>query len=137
MESRVDQVSLLDLLVVLAENAKLMLLGPLLTGILALAVCFALIQKFVSAAVLFVPATPQSPAHAIANAVIDAGVKNTKPAEQDSKDMETRLTYAKASLPSTLLTEHASPRKSLTGAIGTQSGTANKLDRLQAAFKTK
>ena len=72
MESKAEQVSLLDLLVVLAENAKLLLLGQLIAGLLALAVCFALPQQFVSEAVLFVPTTPQSPAPDIANAVIDA-----------------------------------------------------------------
>ena len=158
MESRADQTSLLDLLLVLAENAKLLLLGPLLAGLLALAMSYTLPQQFVSEAILAVPATPQSPAQAaslmrsplvldpvvaafdlaksrsinqarqalgedikssvgkdgllrlsvtgpspaqaqaLANAVIDAWVKTTKPAEQDRKDLETRLTYAKASL---------------------------------------
>jgi uncharacterized protein involved in exopolysaccharide biosynthesis len=158
MESRANQASLLDLLVVLAENAKLLLLGPLLAGLLALGVSFALPQQFVSEAILAVPATPQPPAQAaslmrsplvldpviaafdlaksrsvnqarqalaedvkssvgkdgllrlnvtgsspaqaqaIANAVIDAWLKTTKPAELDRKDLETRLTYAKASL---------------------------------------
>jgi hypothetical protein len=37
-------------------------------------------------------------AQAMANAVIDAWIKTTKPAEQDRKDLETRLSYAKASL---------------------------------------
>ena len=37
-------------------------------------------------------------AQALANAVIDAWVKTTKPAEQDRKDIETRLSYAKTSL---------------------------------------
>jgi len=158
MESRANLASLLDLLVVLAENAKLLLLGPLLVGLLALGVSFTLPQQFVSEAILAVPATPQPPpqaaslmrsplvldpvvaafdlaksrsvnqarqeladavkssvgkdgllrlnvtgpspaqAQALANAVIDAWVKTTKPTEQDRKDLETRLTYAKASL---------------------------------------
>ena len=158
MESRADQASLLDLLLVLAENAKLLLLGPLLAGLLALAMSYTLPQQFVSEAILAVPATPQSPAQAaslmrsplvldpvvaafdlaksrsinqarqsladtvkssvgkdgllrlsvtgpspaqaqaIANALIDAWLKTTKPGEQDRKDLETRLAYAKASL---------------------------------------
>ena len=158
MESRANQASLLDLLLVLAENAKLLLLGPLLAGLLALGVSFTLPQQFVSEAILAVPATPRPPAQAaslmrsslvldpvvaafdlaksrpvnqarqaladtvkssvgkdgllrlevtgpspaqaqaIANSVIDAWLKTTKPAEQDRKDMETRLAYAKASL---------------------------------------
>ena len=160
MESEVDQVGLLDLLLVLAENAKLLLLGPFVVGLLALAGSFALPQKFVSEAILAIPASPQpaaqaaslmrsplvldpvivafdlaqgrsvsvarlefaeavkatvgkdgllrleltgpSPAQAqtLANAVIDAWIKTTKPAEQDRKDLETRLSYAKASLES-------------------------------------
>ena len=160
MESETDQVSLLDILLVLAENAKLFLLGPLLAGLLGLGVSFALPQKFVSEAILAIPASPQpaaqaaslmrsplvldpviaafdlaqgrsisaarqtfaesvkssvgkdgllrleltgaSPAQAqaLANAVIDAWLKTTKPAEQDRKDLETRLSYAKSSLES-------------------------------------
>lgn len=158
MEPETGQASLLDLLLVLAENAKLLLLGPLLAGLLALGVSFALPQQFVSESIMAVPPTPQSPAQAaslmrsplvldpvvaafdlaknrsitqarkdlaehvkssvgkdgllrlevtgpsptqaqaIANALIDAWLKTTKPAEQDRKDLETRLTYAKASL---------------------------------------
>ena len=158
MESETDQVSLLDILLVLAENAKLLLLGPLLAGLLALAGSFAFPQKFVSEAILAIPASPQpaaqaaflmrsplvldpviaafdlaqgrsisaarqtfaesvkssvgkdgllrlevtgpSPAQAqaLANALIDTWLKTTKPAEQDRKDLETRLTYAKSSL---------------------------------------
>jgi hypothetical protein len=37
-------------------------------------------------------------AQAMANAVIDAWIKTTKPAEQERKDLETRLSYAKSSL---------------------------------------
>ena len=155
MESRADQVSLLDLLLVLAENAKLLLMGPLLAGLVALGVSFQSPQQFVSEAILAVPATPQPPtqaasllrsplvldpvvaafdlaksrsvnqarqelassvksslgkdgllrlevtgpspdrAQAIANALIDAWLKTTRPGEQDRKDLETRLTYAK------------------------------------------
>jgi uncharacterized protein involved in exopolysaccharide biosynthesis len=158
MESEVDQVSLLDLLLVLAENTKLLLLGPVAAGLMALAGSCALPQKFISEAILAIPASPQpaaqaaslmrsplvldpvivafdlaqgrsvsmarqalsesvkatvgkdgllrleltgpSPAQAqaLANAVIDAWVKTTKPAEQDRKDIETRLSYAKTSL---------------------------------------
>jgi capsular polysaccharide biosynthesis protein len=162
MESEVDQVGLLDLLLVLAENAKLLLLGPVVVGLAALSISYALPQKFVSEAILAIP-TSTSPgaqsaaqaaslmrsplvldpvvtafdlaqgrsvnqarqefaedvkasvakdgllrlavtgpsaaqSQALANAVIDAWVKTTKPAEQDRKDIETRLNYAKTSL---------------------------------------
>jgi uncharacterized protein involved in exopolysaccharide biosynthesis len=55
--------SLLDLLLVVAENLKLLLLGPLLVGLLALGVGFALPQSFVSQAILLIspPNSPNSP----------------------------------------------------------------------------
>jgi uncharacterized protein involved in exopolysaccharide biosynthesis len=165
MESEVDQVSLLDLLLVLAENAKLLLLGPVIAGVVAFGVAFTLPEKFTSEAILAIPTavtsggqsaaqaaslmrsplvldpviaafdlaqgqsvsrarqafaenvktivgkdgllrlevTDPSPTQAqtLANAVIDTWVKTTKPAEQDRKDLETRLSYAKRSLEST------------------------------------
>lgn len=64
MESEVDQVSLLDLLLVLAENTKLLLLGPVAAGLMALAGSFALPQKFISEAILAIPASPQPAAQA-------------------------------------------------------------------------
>lgn len=47
-----NQVSLLDLMLVLAENLKLLVLGPLLIGTLALTVGFALPPRFTSQAIL-------------------------------------------------------------------------------------
>jgi hypothetical protein len=52
MNAQVDEVSLLDLMLVVAENIKLLILGPLLVGLLALGVGFALPQKFTSVAFL-------------------------------------------------------------------------------------
>lgn len=162
MEPKVSQNSTLDLLLVLAGNAKLLLLGPLGVGLVALAASYFVPQKFVSEAILVIPIATgvtvqpaaqaaslmRSPlvldpvivafdlsqgrsvnlarqefaeavkasvgkdgllrlavtgpsaaqAQALANAVIDAWVKTTKPAEQDRKDIETRLSYAKTSL---------------------------------------
>ena len=162
MEPKVNQNSTLDLLLVLAGNAKLLLLGPLVVGLVALALSYLLPQKYVSEAILVIPAATGSTAQpaaqaaslmrsplvldpvivafdlsqgrsvnlarqefaeavkasvgkdgllrlavtgpsavqaqALANAVIDAWVKTTKPAEQDRKDLETRLSYAKTSL---------------------------------------
>ena len=46
------EVSLLDLLLVLAENIKLLVFGPLLFGLVALAIGFALPQSFTSQAIL-------------------------------------------------------------------------------------
>lgn len=47
-----DEVSLLDILVTLAENAKLLVIGPLLVGLSALGVGYMLPQTFESVAVL-------------------------------------------------------------------------------------
>ncbi len=47
-----EEVGLLDLLVTLAENAKLLVIGPLLVGLCALALGFVLPQTFQSVAVL-------------------------------------------------------------------------------------
>lgn len=47
-----EEVGLLDLLVTLAENAKLLVIGPLLAGLCALALGFVLPQTFQSVAVL-------------------------------------------------------------------------------------
>lgn len=47
-----EEVGLLDLLVTLAENAKLLIVGPLLVGLCALALGFVLPQTFQSVAVL-------------------------------------------------------------------------------------
>ena len=156
--------STLDLLLGLVENAKLLILGPVVAGLATLALTFLLPQKFASEAILSVPTpsssggggqtaaqvaslmrsplvldpvilaldpasgksinlarrefaetvkamvgkdgllrlelTGPSPAQAqtLANAVIDAWIKTTKPAEQERKDLETRLIYAKSSL---------------------------------------
>jgi len=154
--------NMLDLLLALVENAKLLILGPVVAGLATLALTYLLPQQFVSEAILAVPGptsgggqsavqaaslmrsplvldpviaafdlaggksvsaarrefaenmkvtvgkdgllrlelTGPSPAQAqaLANAVIDAWIKTTKPAEQDRKDLETRLSYAKSSL---------------------------------------
>lgn len=50
-----NEVSLLDLLVVVAENIKLLLLGPLVVGVLILGVVFFLPQSYVSQSVLALP----------------------------------------------------------------------------------
>jgi len=55
MESDEFDVSLLDLLLVVAENIKLLVLGPLVIGLMALAIAFAMPQSFVSQAILALP----------------------------------------------------------------------------------
>jgi uncharacterized protein involved in exopolysaccharide biosynthesis len=52
MPGTTEEISLLDLLVTLAENAKLLVIGPLLVGLCALALGFVLPQTFQSVAVL-------------------------------------------------------------------------------------
>jgi len=66
MNEQEDEVSLLDLMLVVAENIRLLILGPLLAGLLALAVGYALPQKFVSNAILSLPAAPPTPSQAAA-----------------------------------------------------------------------
>ncbi|MBC7619859.1 MAG: hypothetical protein H7293_12900 [Candidatus Saccharibacteria bacterium] len=61
-----DEVSLLDILVVVAENLKVLLLGPLAIGLLALAISYAQPHSFLSTSILSPPASPQTPAQAIA-----------------------------------------------------------------------
>ena len=68
MESREQdgKVSLLDPMLVAAENIKLLILGPLLAGLLALGVGYLLPQKFVSNVILALPAVAPTPAQAAA-----------------------------------------------------------------------
>jgi LPS O-antigen subunit length determinant protein (WzzB/FepE family) len=51
-ENEEQDISLMDLLLVLAENIKLLLIGPLLVGLVALAIAFGLPQSFTSQAIL-------------------------------------------------------------------------------------
>ena len=62
-----DEISLLDLLLVVAENIKLLVFGPIVAGLLALAIAFALPQKFVSQAILAFPSTASASASASAS----------------------------------------------------------------------
>jgi hypothetical protein len=56
-----NEVSLLDLLVVIAENLKLLILGPLVAGLLALGIAFAVPQSYVSQAILTLPTPTPTP----------------------------------------------------------------------------
>src|SRR5512133_2908398 len=60
VEVQEAEVSLLDLLLVVAENIKLLVLGSLLAGLVALGVSFVLPQSYVSQAILLIP-PPSSP----------------------------------------------------------------------------
>lgn len=62
----VDDISLLDLLIVVAENLKLLILGPVVVGLLALGVGYALPQSFTSQAILALPTPTPTPTQAAA-----------------------------------------------------------------------
>lgn len=64
------EISLLDLLLVIAENLKLLVLGPLLVGFLVFGVAYVQPQKYVSQAILFVPVPPSAQASAQAVAMM-------------------------------------------------------------------
>jgi hypothetical protein len=55
MDAEENEISLLDLLLVVAENLKLLILGPVVVGLLALAIGYALPQSFTSQAILALP----------------------------------------------------------------------------------
>jgi len=56
-----NEISLLDLLITMAENLKLLILGPVLVGLLALAIGYSLPQRFTSQAILALPTTTPTP----------------------------------------------------------------------------
>jgi len=55
VEPEESEVSLLDLLLVVAENIKLLVLGPIAVGLIALGISYTLPQSFVSQAVIATP----------------------------------------------------------------------------------
>lgn len=58
VEPEESEISLLDLLLVVAENIKLLVLGPMLVGLLALGVSYSLPNSYVSQAVIASPNPP-------------------------------------------------------------------------------
>jgi uncharacterized protein involved in exopolysaccharide biosynthesis len=60
-----DEISLLDLLLVLAENIKLLILGPLIVGLAALGISFQIPETFTAKVVLMPPQQQQSAASAM------------------------------------------------------------------------
>jgi len=63
-EPQESEISLLDLLLVVAENIKLLILGPLVVGLVALGIGYALPQSFVSQAILALPVAAPTAASA-------------------------------------------------------------------------
>lgn len=109
VEAREAEVSLLDLLLVVAENIKLLVLGPLLAGLVALGIGFVLPQNYVSQAILLVPppTSPNLPSPAQAAAmmmsplVLDPIIGtdpelSAKPLETARKDLAGKLKAAVA-----------------------------------------
>ena len=80
-----NDVSFLDLLVVVADNLKLLIFGPVLVGLLALAVSYALPQTFISQSILALPIPPQTATQAVAvmvsSLVLDPVIESLKLAE--------------------------------------------------------
>ena len=60
-----DEISLLDLLLVLAENIKLLIFGPLIIGLAALGISFQIPETFTAKVVLMPPQQQQSAASAM------------------------------------------------------------------------
>ena len=75
-----NEISLLDLLVVVAENLKLLILGPFAAGLLALGIAFTLPQSYVSQAILALPTpTPtQAATMMVSSIVLDRVVESMK-----------------------------------------------------------
>ena len=66
IDAEEKEISLLDLLVVVAENLKLLIFGPIVVGLLALGISYTLPQSFTSQAILALPTPTQAQAQAAA-----------------------------------------------------------------------
>jgi Chain length determinant protein len=73
-----NEVSLLDLLVVVAENLKLLILGPLAAGLLALGIGFSMPQSYVSQAILALKAPAQAASMMVSPIVLDPVIESLK-----------------------------------------------------------
>ena len=81
--SEATEISLLDLLLVIAENIKLLVLGPLLFGLAALAAGYAMPQSFTSQAIL-TTAPAQAVSMMVSPLVLDPVIKSLNLAEGNS-----------------------------------------------------
>jgi len=79
-QTQETEVSLLDLLLVVAENIKLLVLGPFLIGLAALGVGYVLPQSFVSQAILALPTATatQAAAMMVSPLVLDSIIETYK-----------------------------------------------------------
>ena len=73
-----NEVSFLDLLVVVAENLKLLILGPLAAGLLALGIGFSMPQSYVSHAILALKAPAQAASMMVSPMVLDPVIESLK-----------------------------------------------------------
>jgi hypothetical protein len=82
LSSTVEEIGLLDLLVTLAENVKLLIIGPLAVGLCALGISFVLPQTFDSVAVL--QAEQATASLMVTAAVLDPVVASLGLAKEDT-----------------------------------------------------
>ena len=74
-----NEISLLDLLLVIATNLKLLIVGPIVIGLLALAIGYALPQSFTSKAIVVLPTAATATATATATAAAQAAAMMVSP----------------------------------------------------------
>lgn len=70
MNEVTSEISLLDLLLVVVENLKLLIFGPVVIGLLAFAIAYALPKSFTSQTILALPASASASASAQAAAML-------------------------------------------------------------------
>lgn len=78
LDAEENEISLLDLLLVIAENLKLLILGPVVVGLLALSIGYALPQSYTSQAILSLstPTPAQAAAMMVSPLVLDAVIRS-------------------------------------------------------------
>lgn len=79
-----DEIDLLDLLVVIAENIKLLILGPLSIGILALGITFTLPKTYESLSTL----SPNKPGTNVSGPILVSYIKSADTLEAIAKDID-------------------------------------------------
>ena len=91
-ETEEDEISLLDILQVLAENARLLIFGPLIAGLAALGIAFLITPTFTATTRIVTPQQQQSMATAaLAQLGALAGVAGTVAGIKNPADMYVAL----------------------------------------------
>jgi hypothetical protein len=93
-----NEISLLDLLVVVAENLKLLILGPFAAGLLGLGIAFALPQSYVSQAILVLPTPTPTPTPTQAAAMMISPIVLDRAAESLKLSKEQPIQVARKTL---------------------------------------